>query len=161
MLHVQYISIDDFLITTIPCPIIDVPLSYQSVYRVGKHVAEQKWYLFGCSQMSPWICFLLYPNWLNVSKIIPQNVRDHVYYTGAESKSSYPVAYVWVWVCGCVVVHLLVYLGVCIPDRHRHIAIPTYQHNASTIPTHSYIHSFIHSFIHSKFISTSHTINNI
>ena len=34
--------------------------------------------------MLPVICFLLHPNRLNISKIIPQNVNDHVYYTGAE-----------------------------------------------------------------------------
>ena len=81
------------------------PLSYQSVYRVRKHVALQKWYLFGCSQMLPLICFLLHPNRLNVGKIIPQNVRDHIYYTGAESKPFYPVAYVFIkdgCGCGCV-----------------------------------------------------------
>ena len=37
------------------------------------------------------------PNRLNISKIIPQNVNDQVYYTRAESKSFYPVAWgVWV-----------------------------------------------------------------
>ena len=61
------------------------PLSNHSVYRVGKHAAVQKWYLFGSSKMFPLICFLLHPNRLNISKIIPQNVNDHVYYTGAES----------------------------------------------------------------------------
>ena len=42
--------------------------------------------------MLPLVYFLLHPNRLNVSKIIPQNVRDHVYYIGAESKSFYQVA---------------------------------------------------------------------
>ena len=49
--------------------------------------------------------FLLHPNRLNVSKIINQNVRDHVYYTRAESMSFYPVAYVaYLFIkdgCGC------------------------------------------------------------
>ena len=55
--------------------------------------------------MLPVICFLLHPNRLNISKIIPQNVNDHVYYTGAESKSFYAVAYVFNkdgCGCGCV-----------------------------------------------------------
>ena len=84
------------------------PLSFQSVYRGWKHVAGQKWYLFGSSQMLPSICCLLHPNRLIVSKIIPQNVKDHVYYAGAESKSFHTVAYVFIkdgcgCGCGCVV----------------------------------------------------------
>ena len=48
------------------------------------------------------MCFLLHPNRLNISKIIPQNVNDQVYYTRAESKSFYPVAYVFMKDgCGC------------------------------------------------------------
>ena len=57
--------------------------------------------------MLPLICFLLHPNRLNISKIIPQNVNDHVYYTGAGKESFYPVAYVFMkdgcgCGCGCV-----------------------------------------------------------
>ena len=52
--------------------------------------------------MLPLICFLLHLNQLNISKIIPQNVNDHVYYTGVEKRSFYPVAYVFVKDgCGC------------------------------------------------------------
>ena len=43
--------------------------------------------------MLPLICFLLHPNRLDISKIIPQNVNDHLYYTGLGSWSFYPVAY--------------------------------------------------------------------
>ena len=51
--------------------------------------------------MLPLICFLLHPNRLNISKIILQNVNDHDY-TGAESKSFFPVAYVFMKDgCGC------------------------------------------------------------
>ena len=88
-------------------------------------------------------------NQLNISKIIPKNVDDHVYYTGAEKKvilsSGVCVCegwvWMWVWVCGCVGVHLLVYLGVCTSDRRRHMATPAYQHHASTIATHPHPHS--------------------
>ena len=63
-------------------------------------------------------------------------MRDPVYYTmcytEAESKSFYPVRYVFIKDGGgCagvrIDVHLFPYLGVCIPDRHRHIATPIYQ----------------------------------
>ena len=127
------------------------PLSFQSVCKVGKQVAVQKVYLFRCSQM-------LHPNRLIVSKMMPQNVRDHVCYTEAEIKSFHPVAYVfikdrwwmWMWVCGCVEVYLLVYLDVCISDRHRHIATPTNQHHASTVTTHPHPHS-----------TSTHLTNNV
>ena len=45
----------------------------------------------------------------------------------------------WVWVCEEV--YLLVYLGACIPDRHRHVATTTYQHHAWITPTHPHPHS--------------------
>ena len=52
--------------------------------------------------MLPLICFLLHPNRLNISKIRPQNVNDHFYYTGAGKESFYPVAYVFIKDgCGC------------------------------------------------------------
>ena len=86
---------------TIPCPIIDVPPIISKCYRVG-NVAVQKWYLFDCSQMLPLISFLLHSDRLNICKIMPQNVRDHVYHTGAESKSFYLVGYVFIkGGCGC------------------------------------------------------------
>ena len=35
--------------------------------------------------MLPLICFLLHPDRLNISNIVPQNVNDHVYHTGVET----------------------------------------------------------------------------
>ena len=108
----------------------------------------QKCNLFGCSQTLPVICFLLHPNRLNISKIIPQNVNDHVYYTEAESshflqwlmcllRMGVDVG-VSVWVRRGA---LWVYVGVSLPNRHRHIATLTYQHHAATIPTPPHPHS--------------------
>ena len=79
----------------IPCPIIDVLPILSKCLELGNMLLCKKWYLFGCYQMLPLVCILLHPNRLNINKIIPQNVNDHVYYSGAENKSFYSVAYVF------------------------------------------------------------------
>ena len=103
--------------------------------------------LVSMAQMLFSICFLLHPNRLNSGKIIiPQNMRDH---TGADIRSIYQSGLCQIkdWCgfgCGCVGAKgciLMVYLGVCIPERHRRIATPAkYRHHAWTAVTHPHPH---------------------
>ena len=108
----------------------------------GTYLAAPKCYLlfaFCCIQISGILVKLYLKMWMTTFIILEW--KKVILSSSVCVYEGWVWMWMWVWVCGWVEVHLLVYLGVCISDRRRHMATLTYQHHASTIATHPHPHS--------------------